>query len=121
MVPLPPGELILFDAQNGSTLTAPVGELLVVRLNAEPATGYAWRVTSGPPGVTYLGQSFDANRPRARPMPLVPPMGQQVLRLRVGGRPGQTLKLSLAYTRPRVRMTLAKVYRLRIKVAPSRF
>ena len=78
-------------------------------------------MTSGPPGVVFLGQSFDANRSLGRATPLAPRMGQQVLRLRVAGRAGQTLRLSLAYTRPRARMTLAKVYRLRIKVAASRF
>jgi predicted secreted protein len=122
MVPLPPGELILFDAQNGSTINAPPGELLVLRLNAKAANGYAWRVTSGPPGVVLLGQSYDANRPMLHNgrAPAPARMGQQVLRLRVQGKPGDTLKLALAYTRAKAKMTLAKIYRIRIKVAPVR-
>jgi hypothetical protein len=125
MVPLPPGELILFDAQNGQAFTAPVGELLVVRLQAADKGGNAWRVTSGPPGVVLLGQVYDRGASLRRPthpgQPAPQAMGQQVMRFRVTGKPGQTVKLALAYTRANVKLGLAKVYRVRIKVAPSRF
>jgi predicted secreted protein len=117
MVPVPPGELTLFDAQNGATVTAAVGEMISVRLSARPDTGYGWRVTSGPPAIATLSQSYD---PRGGPpmQTIGPKPGQQVFRMRVAGRPGQTIKLAMVYSRPNARLALAKVYKVQIKVVP---
>jgi len=125
MVPIPPGELVLFDAQNGAKINAAVGQVLNIRLGARPGTGYGWRVTSGPPALTPISQSYDPHGappphilgPKALgPGPTDSPVGQQVFRMRVAGRPGQTIKLSMVYTRGNLHMTLAKVYQVKIKV-----
>jgi predicted secreted protein len=117
MVPIPPGQLTLLDAQNGATVTAAVGEVFNVRLMTRPDTGYGWRVTSGPPAISTLSQRYDPHGPP--PRPLGRPMGQEVFRLRVAGRPGQTIKLAMVYSRPNVHLALAKVYQVQIKVIPS--
>jgi predicted secreted protein len=117
LVPIPPGQLTLLDAQNGATVTAAVGEVVDVRLSARPDTGYGWRVTSGPPAIATLSQSFD---PRGAPHTLGPPMGAQVFRMRISGRPGQTIRLSMVYSHPNRRLSLAKVYQVQIKVIASR-
>lgn len=47
------------EAQNGTTVTLPVGGILMVRLNANPSTGYAWAIAERPPILGLDGQRYD--------------------------------------------------------------
>lgn len=49
--PPPPAPLVVDAARSGASLTLRTGEELVVRLDANRTTGYAWTWTEGPAGV----------------------------------------------------------------------
>jgi inhibitor of cysteine peptidase len=82
------------EAQSGQTVTANVGEQIVVRLKENPSTGYQWTMKA-PTGLTEVSSTFAG--PSPSPSPLVGAGGTRTWVYRVDA-PG-TLALTGAYAR----------------------
>ena len=93
----PPGiEIVLTEADAGATLTVPMGARIVVRLPANPSTGYTWAEAVAPgPALRAIGEpAFETSDAGGR----VGAPGTQVFRYEVAG-PGRA-RVALANARP---------------------
>lgn len=101
--------------QQNSTVDLTVGQELVVRLDANPTTGYRWVLVNGATGV--LTQVAELNyAPRSLSAPLVGSGGVTTARFRAATPGKQTLEL--AYRRPWERdAPAAKTFRVDVVVA----
>jgi len=91
--PPPPGELTLSEADNGLQIELAKSEILVLSLESNPATGYAWEV-QGDQGILLQVGEFEFESAAG----LLGGSGTQTLRF-VGVSKGQT-SLELVYRRP---------------------
>jgi len=56
-----PSPVLLFDADNGKTVSAKVGQPIVVALSSNPSTGYDWQVSSTDKTFGYPTKEFNAS------------------------------------------------------------
>ena len=92
--PPPPGELTLSEADNGLQIELAKSEILVLSLESNPATGYAWEVQGMDQGILLQVGEFEFESAAG----LLGGSGTQTLRF-VGVSKGQT-PLELVYRRP---------------------
>ncbi len=89
-----PSSLAVTEEEDGDTLTAAVGDVVTVRLEENPSTGYAWRATASD-GLTLTDDRFIA--PSVSPG-LVGAGGTRVLAYEVAS--GGTQRIEAVYERP---------------------
>jgi inhibitor of cysteine peptidase len=85
----------LGPADSGRQITIPMGRIVLVRLDANPSTGYSWSVIGNPAPLVFVSSEYEAGKQKQQP-PGSPEM--QVLRLK-SDRAG-TGDLKLGYRRP---------------------
>ena len=117
-VHLPHVAAVLSETQNGAMVTAAAGNLVEVRLAANPSTGYSWQVVRGPPAVTVVKQSYAPPATGSGPARLGA-AGEQVFDLRVQGLAGRTVPLVLAYKPPGRALAFGRVWKVRLRLVEA--
>ncbi|MGB9301926.1 MAG: protease inhibitor I42 family protein [Anaerolineae bacterium] len=109
--PPPPTEIRLSAEDHGRRVQLREGEALVISLEANPSTGYAWQVDRGPLAaqsqsiLVQTGESFDRTRPQGstdvEPSAMMPPVlgAPEIQTLRFQAAQAGETRLSLVYRR----------------------